>query len=384
MTEPPRGIYLHVPFCVRRCDYCDFTTYAGRDDAIDAYVAATAAEIDRLAAAGPAAVAPHLPDAPAHWPAFDTVFVGGGTPTHLPAGALEGLLGRLRDRFDLAAGAEVTVEANPETVDRPRAAALRAAGVSRVSLGAQSFAPHVLDQLGRWHDPRQPVRAVAALREAGIARLSLDLIYGAPAETAADWDATLRATLDTGVTHVSAYALTVEPGTPYAARARAVPALLPDEDVQAARMAAADAALTAAGLARYEVSNWATPGDECRHNLGYWRGGDWLGIGPGAHGHWQGRRWWTHRSLDRYLAAAGADPTAGSEVLAPAQRRTERLLLGLRLAEGVPLDDVGPLDTAALRRMADAGLLEVAGGRLRLRPAGFPLAQAVTVRLLAA
>jgi oxygen-independent coproporphyrinogen-3 oxidase len=263
-------------------------------------------------------------------------------------------------------------------------ATLVEAGMTRLSMGVQSFAPHVLAALGRRHDAGRPLKALADARTAGVARINLDLIYGTPGETDADWDASLRIALQAGVTHVSAYALTVEPATEYAARIRAGLAQAPDEDTQAERMAVADRALRAAGLRRYEVSNWAEPGEECRHNLVYWRGGDWLGVGAGAHGHWAGRRWWSLRSPARYAdaALAGQDTTAGAEALDEAARRTERLMLGLRLAEGVDLAAVEPLDPAGLRELTSAGLVTIVQGRLRLTDAGWPLTGAITLRLL--
>lgn len=377
------GLYLHVPFCARRCHYCDFNTYAGLDDLIPGYVAALRADLQRVAAGGPRAVAPPHAEVGAEWPPFTSVFIGGGTPTLLPAGDLAGIVRLARDELPVAGSAEVTVEANPETVDAEYFAALVAAGVDRVSMGAQSFAPHVLQFLGRWHDRDRPLQAVADARAAGMRRVSLDLIYGAPVETDADWAATLDTVVAAGTDHVSAYALTVEPNTEYAARIRRGSAAAPDDDVQAERMAVADARLSAAGFARYEISNWAKPGQQSRHNLTYWRGGDWLGVGAGAHGHWQGRRWWSVRAPGRYVerALAGASTTSGDEVLDPAARRDERLLMGLRLSEGVPRADVAPLDEAVVAGLGRAGLLVDDGERLRLTPAGVPLANAVILRL---
>ena len=318
------------------------------------------------------------------WPAFGSVFVGGGTPTLLEAEDLAAVVRRVGEVLPLAAGAEVTVEANPETVDEDYFAALVAAGVNRVSMGAQSFAPQVLAELGRWHERDRPIEAVAAARRAGIAQVSLDLIYGAPSETSQDWAATLDVAVATGVDHLSAYALTVEPNTEYAARIRQGTALAPDDDVQAERMAVTDERLASAGFARYELSNWARPGAECRHNLTYWRNGDWLALGAGAHGHWQGRRWWNVRPPARYTEAvlAGESPVGGREVLSAGDQRLERLLLGLRMAEGVERDKVEPLDSAQVDALVAAGLL-VADERLRLTRSGWALANDVTVRLLA-
>jgi len=383
------GLYLHVPFCAQRCHYCDFNTYAGLDDLIPRYVAALRADLQAVAAAGPLAVAPPGDTQPNTWPTFTSVFVGGGTPTLLPAADLAGVLTLARQVLPLAPDAEVTVEANPETVTADGLAALVAAGLDRVSMGAQSFAPHVLDALGRWHDPQRPLRAVADARAAGVRRVSLDLIYGTPGERPQDWEDSLRTAVDAGVDHVSAYALTVEANTEYAARVRRGTQLAPDEDVQADRMAVAADRLGAAGFQRYEVSNWARPGAACRHNLTYWRGGDWLGIGAGAHGHWRGRRWWSMRAPARYAdeALAGRTTTAGEEVLDAATRRAERLLLGLRTVEGVATAEVAPIDPGAVSALTRAELLDAADGdrgRLRLTDRGLPLAGGIAVRLLGA
>lgn len=379
------GVYVHVPFCRHRCDYCDFAVQTGADDrAMSGYVAALRAELERLAAAGPAAVAPPGAAAGREWPTFGSVFVGGGTPTQLPAAALGGVLEHVRDVLPVDARAEVTVEANPEDVDASSLAPLVDAGLTRLSIGGQSFAPHVLDFLTRRHGAGASRRAVASARAAGVPTVNLDLIYGAPGETPADWAATLDEAVATGVDHVSAYALTLEANTPYAADVRRGTKPAPDDDVAADRMAEAEARLAAAGLARYEISNWARRGAECRHNLVYWRGGDWLGVGASAHGHWQGRRWWNVRPTGRYVSAVlgGRPARAGEETLTPSQRRAERLMLGLRLAEGVDLDEVAPVDEGAAAALVDAGLLRDEPERLVLTPAGRPLADRVVVSLL--
>jgi putative oxygen-independent coproporphyrinogen III oxidase len=344
------------------------------------YVAALRADLRRTAGAGP----PGVGGEECAWPVFDSVFVGGGTPTLLPADDLAGVLRDVGDLLPLAPDAEVTVEANPETVTVEALATLVEAGVNRVSMGAQSFAPHVLAFLERRHDPESPLRAVADARAAGVARINLDLIYGTPTETDQDWRRSLALVLEAGTEHVSAYALTLEANTPYAADVRAGVKPAPDDDVAAERMAGADATLAAAGFERYEISNWAKPGEACRHNLTYWHGGNWLGIGAGAHAHWAGRRWWSLRAPARYAdaALAGESTTAGQEHLHAATRRTERLFLGLRLADGVLRADVEPLDDARVATLVRHGLVADDGARLRLTAAGRPLANAVTLELL--
>jgi oxygen-independent coproporphyrinogen-3 oxidase len=388
------GLYLHVPFCLRRCHYCDFNTYADRSELIPRYVAALHADLAAVAAVGPAAVGPAAVGpaavappgqvAPGGWPVFTSVFVGGGTPTLLPPADLASVLTDVARLFPLAPDVEITVEANPETVTVAQMRVLAEAGVNRVSIGAQSFAPHVLAALGRWHEVDAPLRALEACSAAGITRLSLDLIYGTPAETDDDWVTSVRTALAAGIDHLSAYALTVEPNTEYARGVRTGAVAAPDDDVQAARMEQVDVLAADGGLARYELSNWACPGAQSRHNRTYWLGGDWLGIGAGAHGHWRGRRWWSVRSPERYVAAAldGQSTTAGEETPDKDQRRAERLMMGLRLVEGVARRAVAPVDETVVDQLSRAGLLVADDERLALTSDGMRLASAVILRLL--
>lgn len=394
MSSAP-GLYVHIPFCATRCPYCDFNVVTGAgDDLRDRYMAALRADVDRLAAAGPAAVAAPTARPGSSWPTLGSVFVGGGTPTQVPPGDLAALLRHIRDTLPVAADAEVTVEANPEDVTFELAAELVDAGLTRLSIGAQSFVPEVLAFLGRRHGPDAALRAVEFARAGGVGRLSLDLIYGAPCETEGDWLTTLDTAMASGPGHISAYALTVEANTPYASDVRRARSRPPDDDVQAERMGVAADRLAAGGFRRYELSNWALPGEESRHNLGYWKGGNWLAVGAGAHGHWAAptadggvasRRWWLTRSTSRYTDAAlsGEATTAGEELPDDADRRTERLMMGLRLAEGVARAAVEPVDEAEADKLAAAGLLSDDGDRLALTPAGRPLTSDVIVRLLA-
>jgi oxygen-independent coproporphyrinogen-3 oxidase len=352
MSVVPFGVYLHVPFCSRRCDYCAFATWTDRHHLMAAYAAACRRETRT-----------------ARLPPATSVYVGGGTPSLLPAELLCSMLAVVRR----APGAEVTVECNPETVSAPALAAYRAAGVTRLSFGVQSMAPHVLRSLGRAHDPLHVGRAVALARQAGFTSFNLDLIYGATGELLADWLATLDGVLGLDPPHVSAYALTVEPGTPLAAD----PSRHPDDDDQAAKYLAAEAAFVAAGLRNYEISNWARPGHECRHNLLYWSQGDYRGIGCAAHSHVDGRRWWNVRTPERYIATveAGASPLAAGEELDAPTRRLEALQLALRTSAGVP-DDALPSDDPALER-----LVRRVGGRAVLTVEGRLLANEVAMRL---
>jgi len=282
--------------------------------------------------------------------------------------------------IERAPGAEVTVECNPDSVDEAKLAAYRAAGVNRLSIGVQSFAPHVLRALDRTHDRANVGRAVAAARAAGFLRISVDLIYGTPGETIADWRATVEEALGLGAGHVSAYALTVEPGTPLGRRVAAGDVAAPDDDDQAAKYGVVDDLARGAGLEWYEISNWARPGDECRHNLLYWEQGDYLGIGCAAHGHTAGRRWWNVRTPERYIerVRSGASPEAGAEVLDRDARDEEAITLALRTRAGA--------EVAPPAELVDAGLVEThpATGRIVLTRAGRLLASDVTARLLVA
>lgn len=301
-----------------------------------------------------------------------SVFFGGGTPSLLPAALLTSIL----DAIGRVDDAEVTVECNPETVTAALLSAYRDAGVNRLSFGVQSMAPHVLAGLGRAHDPAAVMAAVAMARAAGFENVNLDLIYGGSGESDADWARTLDAVLDLEPTHVSAYALTVEPGTPLAAD----PSRHPDDDVQADRYLQADAVLGAAGFVNYEISNWARPGRECRHNRLYWRQGNYRGIGCAAHSHRDGRRWWNVRTPERYIGAvaSGAAVEAGSEMLDGPARERERLRLALRTSDGVPADAFSPADVALLE---ERGLVSVQEKRVVLSATGRLLANQVAMRL---
>jgi oxygen-independent coproporphyrinogen-3 oxidase len=317
----------------------------------------------------------------------DTVFVGGGTPSLLGAGGLAAVLDAVRGSLGLAPDAEVTTEANPESTSPDFFAGIATAGYTRVSLGMQSAAPHVLAVLDRVHTPGRPVAAAAQARVAGIKQVSLDLIYGTPGETRDDLAASVEAVLAAGVDHVSAYALVVEPGTALARRVARGELPAPDDDVLAERYEQLDAALVAAGLHWYEVSNWAIDAESrCRHNMGYWGGGNWWGAGPGAHSHVGGVRWWNVKHPARYAAAlaSGRSPAAGRELLSVGEQHTERVMLGLRLADGLPLDVLDAPERAAAKRAATEGLLIITSGdRLMLTRRGRLLADAVVRDLLA-
>jgi putative oxygen-independent coproporphyrinogen III oxidase len=372
----PFGVYVHVPFCRTRCGYCDFNTYTaaelGSGASRETYAGLAIAEI-RLAGrvlagrAGP----------------VQTVFFGGGTPTLLPPADLAAILRAIDAELGLAAGAEITTEANPESVDEPALAQLRASGFTRVSLGMQSAAPHVLDVLDRVHQPGRPEACVGWARAAGFDQVSLDLIYGTPGESDADWELSVRRAIEAGPDHISAYALIVEEGTRLAARIRRGELAVPDDDVLADRYLSADEMLGAAGLRWYEVSNWAASESSwCRHNLLYWTGGNWWGVGPGAHSHVAGTRWWNVRHPAAYAQrlAAGASPGQAREVLTSAERRVEDIMLATRLISGCPASALSPAGRLAARQAVADGLASpdaLAAGRVELTTTGRLLADAV-------
>ncbi|GAA2470732.1 radical SAM family heme chaperone HemW [Streptomyces thermolineatus] len=376
----PLGFYVHVPYCATRCGYCDFNTYtatelrgsggalASRENYADALVEEV--RLARKVLAGD--------DRP-----VSAVFVGGGTPTLLPAADLGRMLAAVRDEFGLADGAEVTTEANPESVDPAYLARLREAGFNRLSFGMQSARQHVLQVLDRRHTPGRPEACVAEARAAGFEHVNLDLIYGTPGESDDDWRASLDAAIAAGPDHVSAYALIVEEGTQLARRIRRGEVPPTDDDVHADRYLIAEERLAAAGYSWYEVSNWATsPEARCRHNELYWTGGDWWGAGPGAHSHVGGVRWWNVKHPAAYAQRldAGKSPGAGRELLTDEDRRVERILLELRLASGAPLDLLAPDGARAAARAVADGLLEpepYADGRAVLTLRGRLLADAV-------
>ena len=348
------GLYLHVPFCRHRCDYCAFATWTDRLHLADRYLAACERQIREAA--------PSIPP-------VTSVFVGGGTPTLVDADRLVAVLRAV----PLAPGAEVTIECNPDDLDEARARTYAQGGVTRLSIGVQSMDTEVLATLGREHDPSNVRRAVEAAHAAGLS-VNVDLVYGAAGETLDQWSRTLDAAIALDPHHVSAYALTVEAGTPLASD----PARHPDDDTQADEYQLATARLADAGYEWYEISNWAKPGHECRHNHLYWSGGEYLAIGCAAHGHIGGRRFWNLRTPERYVTAVeeGRSPEAGSEELDPAGQRVEGLQLAIRTRTGIAAADVpdGFVDELD-------GLVERAGDRVVLTTEGRLLANEVAIRL---
>lgn len=380
----PTSLYLHVPFCFHKCHYCDFYSLVDTRDRQSSFVSRLIREIRALA---PVAGRP-----------LETVFVGGGTPSLLRPELWEELLGALAASFDFSAikagRAEFTVECNPETVTPELMGVLRAGGVNRISMGAQSFQPRLLKVLERWHDPESVPRALAIAKDAGISRQSLDLIFGIPTQTLAEWEKDLEAATNLGTTHLSCYALTYEPNTPlHVRRARGDVEPL-DEDTEAAMFELTRAYLRAKGLVAYEVSNFAVPGDECRHNLAYWRQRDWLAAGPSASAHYAGHRWKLVPRLDDYLSFddEGFGPIVDLELPDAGRALSERLLTGLRLAEGLDAAQfkadaesirpgAGEKLAVAGEKLGGRGLLLEADGRWMLTESGVLVADSVILDL---
>jgi putative oxygen-independent coproporphyrinogen III oxidase len=375
------GVYVHVPFCQTRCGYCDFNTYTAaelgpgvsRGNYIDTVLLELRLARDVLAGQAPP---------------VSTIFFGGGTPSVLPAEHLGVLVREIADSFGLRPDVEITTEANPESVTPAYLDKLRAAGFTRLSIGMQSAIRHVLEVLDRVHRPGRPEQVVGEARAAGFEHVNLDLIYGSPYETDADWQASLDAAIGAGPDHISAYALVVEKGTALARQVSTGVLPAPDDDVLADRYVQADETLSAAGFEWYEVSNWAaTPAARCRHNQLYWRDAHWWGLGPGAHSHVGGVRWWNVKHPVSYaqLLEAGRSPAAGREELDAGARMTEHVMLGVRLREGLPVETVPRAGLAKVPQLIRWGLVErsaFGAGRLVLTQRGRLMADAVVRDLL--
>lgn len=392
--ESPFGIYVHVPFCATRCGYCDFNTYTpaelgGANPAADvrstsfqSWLAGLRAELALAADLLGSTPGPDVAGRAA--PEVQTMFVGGGTPSLLGGAGLTRVLDAVRDHFVLARGAEVTTEANPESTSLELFAQLRAAGYTRVSLGMQSVAPHVLATLDRVHSPG---RAPAAAREAlaaGFEHVNIDLIYGTPGESDDDLLRSIDAAIEGGVDHISAYALTIEEGTAMGRRVRRGEMSPTDDDVLAHRYELADERLRAAGFDWYEVSNWSRPGGECRHNMGYWDGGEWWGAGPGAHGYVGSIRWWNIKHPNTYAQtlAEGRLPVADFEQLDADATHMEDVMLRLRLRRGMRVGTLSDRERDRAQTAIDDGLLRLDADRLVLTDPGRLLADAVVRSVL--
>jgi oxygen-independent coproporphyrinogen-3 oxidase len=354
--NPGYGTYVHIPFCRHRCDYCAFATFTDRDHIIEKYLDAVTTEISRAVAQG--------------MPTATSIFVGGGTPTRVPPEALIKVLSHIPTTSD----AEVTIECNPDDITSEMLRIFRDGGVNRLSFGVQSMQSHVLQSLGRTHNPANVERSVELARQTGFADINLDIIYGVHGESVDDWAATVASVLRLEPTHISAYGLTVEGGTPLADD----PSRHPDDDVQAEMYEVVDDLLTAAGMENYEVSNWSRPGRECQHNRLYWFQGNYAGFGSAAHAHHDGRRSWNVRTPDRFIELIESSQSAesSSEILDVDAQRIEGLQLALRMREGVPVDSLSASD---LELMSE--LVRVNNGQVTLTRVGRLMANEVALRL---
>ncbi|MDR1355779.1 MAG: radical SAM family heme chaperone HemW [Propionibacteriaceae bacterium] len=367
------SLYIHVPFCAVRCGYCDFNTYLPEHAGIDfkEYLAGLDRELtlaERTFGSGAE---------------LQTVFFGGGTPTLL-GDSLAASLELVRRRFTIPSDAEVSTEANPETLTPKLLDTLLVAGFNRLSIGMQSSCERVLTVLDRAHTPGRVVAAVGQAKVAGFTNINLDLIYGTPGETMFEWRCSLQHALATEPTHLSAYALTLESNTPLARRiARGELAAITADDL-ADKYLVTEAEVSQAGFCNYEISNWSLPGRECRHNMAYWLGADWWGIGPGAHSHIGMRRWWNVNSPRRWMTAlaAGKSPCAGEETLDDAAQKTERVMLRLRLATGLPLEWLPASVGNQLNGYVTAGLALIVNNSLVLTAPGRLLADRIALELL--
>lgn len=377
------GLYVHIPFCARRCPYCDFAIHIGAKPAfVGEYVAALRTELQNILQAYSAAGGAPL----------STIFFGGGTPTFLEAADLTGLMRLIRDNVAIEPDAEISSEANPDGLTEEKLCAMREAGWNRLSLGVQSFDDEALLRIGRTHRAADIESVFKAARRAGFANISLDLMFALPGQSRESWRETLARALELGPEHLSCYSLTIEEGTPFARRVERGQLLPIADDMQADLMEDADRITRAAGVERYEVSNYARPGFECRHNLNYWRGGDYLAAGCGAHGHKDGHRWWNERDAGNYVVKIQQEGAAavGEEHLTPQQRLNEIVMLGLRLREGFSLQETSErlkIDAkrelnGALTELMESGVVVQRSGSLALAPEALVVADAVAARLM--
>jgi putative oxygen-independent coproporphyrinogen III oxidase len=377
------AFYIHIPYCVKRCGYCDFNTYTPAELQIQSsletishdYIDLVLKEIERAAAQSSATFVP-------------SIFFGGGTPTLMAPADLARVIGSIQKHFTLTDDCEITIEANPDTVNPEMLSQLLQAGFNRISLGMQSAVPHVLEVLDRTHNPANVEKAVLAARAAGFKEVSVDLIYGTPGESMQDWEKSIDAALALPITHISAYALIVEEGTKLASRVKRGEIIIPDDDETADKYILADNKFRSAGMDWYELSNWSKPGSECKHNLYYWYGENWWGAGPGAHSHMDGRRWWNvkHPGTYKEKILSSGDPTQESENLSDTQREEERLLLNIRLPGGIAKSSLTAQQLEKLSPFLEGGHVSKenwGGGKVTLTQTGRLLADRIVRDALA-
>ena len=376
------AFYVHIPYCVRRCGYCDFNTYTPAELSISSDLSATSRsyidllirEIEFARTTSDATIVP-------------TIFFGGGTPTLMESKDLARVIAAIGNKFELAPNVEITTEANPDTVTKEKMHELREAGFNRVSFGMQSALPHVLKALDRTHNPENVVRAVNWAREVGFEEVSVDLIYGTAGESIADWELTIDTALALPISHISAYALIVEDGTKLGAQVKRGEVVMPDDDQTADKYLLADEKFSAAGFGWYELSNWAKPGSECRHNIAYWNGDNWWGAGAGAHSHISGRRFWNvkHPAAYSQKVVESGNPMLGEELLTVDEARSEEIMLQIRLASGIPLGSLSSEESQALPEFLADGYLDRTAweaGRLVLSATGRLVADRIVREIL--
>jgi len=376
------AFYVHIPYCARRCGYCDFNTYTPSELSISSdlsgvsrdYIDLLIAEINSARKISKADLVP-------------TIFFGGGTPTLMEPADLGRVVTAIKNNFDLAPNAEITTEANPDTVTPAKLAELREAGINRISFGMQSAVPHVLAALDRTHNPANVARSVNDARAAGFDEVSVDLIYGTPGESMSDWQESIDVALSLPISHISAYALIVEQGTKLGAQVKRGEVVMPDDDETADKYVLADAKFSAAGLNWYELSNWSKAGSESRHNLAYWNGDNWWGAGPGAHSHIDGRRWWNvkHPTAYKEKISSGQSPMHEEEVLNDEQKNSERMMLEIRLAKGIDAKTLSSGQLAILESFKNQGHLLAdswAAGRIVLSTSGRLIADRIVREIL--
>ena len=377
------AFYIHIPYCVKRCGYCDFNTYTpselkiteGLAQISNSYIDLLLMEIK--AAKSQVSQSANVP----------SIFFGGGTPSLMQPDDIGRVISTIKSEFTLLPDAEITMECNPDTVTKESLAAFRAMGVNRVSFGMQSAVKHVLATLDRTHNPENLLQATSWAKEVGFSEISVDLIYGTPGESLADWQTSIDAALTLPITHISAYALIIEEGTKLAAQIKRGEVAPVNDDLTAEKYLVADKAFTAAGFEWYELSNWAKSGSLSKHNLAYWLGDNWWGAGPGAHSHLNGKRFWNvkHPNLYKERVLANQSPVADSEVLEELQIESERLMLSLRLPSGLDKKSLNELQLAELSSYVQSGHLDQANwnqGRATLTLDGRLIADRILRQIL--
>ena len=369
------SIYVHIPYCIKRCGYCDFNTYTPSELQDGATLEIVSADyID--------AVVQELQSAPKD--KVSTIFFGGGTPSLLPAKDLGRVISAIREHNGLVHDAEITLEANPDSVTPEKLAEYISVGFNRISFGAQSFVPHVLSTLDRTHNTDNVKKAVDAARAAGFSSISVDLIYGTPGETLDDWRITVESALALDIDHISAYALIVETGTKLAAQIKRGDIAMPDDDAMADMYLLVDSLCEAHGMSWYELSNWSKPGHECKHNVAYWHNANWWGLGPGAHSHINGERFWNvkHPSAYKTRVFAGDSPIHEREKLTEVQIQDEKIMLSIRMREGISFEDLAPHHLERLAIYKENGYVSLHDECVTLTPVGRLIADRIVRELV--